>query len=283
MTTTEVTKSGEYTKAQLLAMSGQMLSGNKDFVANLYINKAPEDDEGNELKTGTFAFRSPDPDVGLVMAKKPKKGEAENPVLFRPYYKGYRYEVYDSEKSATVARTIIFTDFKQEIIADNGLLKAGAKSDKLPSTSKARCKIVVFGTVSFKGVLANGTDYEVVNQPVYIKLAGAGFLDYDKLFKDFARTNKMMFQYDLQLIAKHVKEAIYTIELKWHNLTNRYEVDDETIKLLENFSNYVNLENKRIETKWQRIINKEPTAEDKDDPIVGGEDSDLGADLKDED
>lgn len=269
-----VVEHGKYTKAQLLAMSGQMLSGNTDFLANLYINRSPEDPEGNELKVGVLTFKHSNPDIGLVQAKKAKKGEPESPVLLRPYFKGFRYSVFDSKEDKTTARTIIFKDWKEEIIADNGLIKAGAvkrgeeHTSKLPSTSKASCKIYVFGTVSFKGVTATGQDYDVVDYPVFIKIGGLNFLDYDKVFKDFNKSNRLMFQYDLKLTPVHVKDAIYNLEIAWDNLTNQHPLTDETMATLEKFVDYIGLENKRIENKWKRIVEKTAKPGENEDPVV---------------
>jgi hypothetical protein len=277
-----VVEQGKYTKAQLLAMSGQMLSGNKDFLANLYINRSPEDPEGNELKVGTLTFKHKDPDIGLVQAKKPKKGDPESPVLFRPYYKGYRYNVYDSKEDKVTARTIIFTEFNQEIIADNGLLKAGhvkrgeEHTSKLPATSRASCKIYVFGTVSFKGVTAAGNEIDIVDYPAFFKVGGINFLDYDKFFKDFNKSNRLMFQYDLKLVPVHIKDAMYNLELSWADLTNQHPLTEEALATLENFANYVVLENKRIENKWKRLIEKEAKPGENEDPVV----SDAASDEK---
>jgi len=276
-----VVEHGKYTREQLLAMSGQMLSGNKDFLASLYINRSPSDKDENDLKVGVYSFVHKDEKIGLVQAKKPKKGDPENPVLFRPYYKGFRYVTYDSKSEKTTGRSIIFTDFGQEIIADNGLLKAGAKSDKLGPTEKTRCKILVFGTVSFDGVTAKGEDYKVVDYPVFLQLGGQNFLDYDKVFKEFAKTGKLSFQYDMKVTPNHVKDAIYNAKIEWANLTNEHPITEEVIKTLENFVEYVELENKRIETKWKRIIDKAGTQEERDDPIVADV-ADLTDDFQDD-
>jgi len=267
----QVVEHGKYTKEQLLAMSGQTIGGNKDFISNLYINKNIKDKDGNKLPVGTFTFEGPEKDkdgnkIRLYATSK------DDTILFRPYIKCFRYEAYDSAadngKGANVGRTILFTDFKQEIIADNGLLKAGAKSNSLPETTKVKCKIYIYGTVTLDAVNGKGETVKVVDHPVFIKLGGKNFLEYDALFKEMQKQNKFIFLYDLKLTPAQTQTGAFVANVEWNNLTAEYPINDVVISILENFNTYIGVENKRIENKWKRIVDKAAKPGETADPIV---------------
>ena len=270
---------GQYTKEQLLAMSGQLVAGTKDFLSNLYINKNPETKEGADAPVGGFTFDHKD--LGQVYA--PRKTS----ILFKPYVKGFRYEAYDPKanngEGANCGRSIIFHDFKEEIISDNGLVKAGKLSpEKLPEGAQVRCKIIVYGTISFEGTDKFGKPVSIKDYPVFIKLGGKRFLDYDKIFKDFTKSSKIMFQYDLKLTPKHIKDSNYVAEIEWNNLTVQHDITEEVMDTLTKFLDYIASENKRVENKWKRIIEKaaQPTAPELVEDAAA---DNLSNDLKEED
>ncbi len=111
----EVVVYGKYTKDQLLAMSGQLVGGNGNLMPNCYINRQAVDrDTEEQLPLGVYCVDTKG--YGKVYSQRKK------PIIFRPYVRKFRYEVYDSKEDATVARTILFSNFKEEILADNGKL-----------------------------------------------------------------------------------------------------------------------------------------------------------------
>lgn len=257
----QVVEYGKYTKEDLLKMSGQYVVGNQDFISNMYINKNTKDKDGNRIPVGVFCFQGPTKD--MLYAK-------DEEILFRPYVKVYRYEAYDKAadngKGANVGRTILFTDFKQEIIADNGLSKAGKYSGKLSATAQVKCKIFIYGTVSIKCVNGKGEEVSVEDHPVFIKLGGKNFLEYDKIFKNLK--GKIIFSYDLKLTPKQTVAGAFVADIEWANLTKEHPVTDIGIGILENFNTYVGMENKRVENKWKRIVDKSAQPGEKEDPVV---------------
>jgi hypothetical protein len=278
----EVTVFGQYTKAQLLAMSGQLISGQKDFLSSLYINRQTETPTEKDAPIPAFCIDHKDKTLGRCYAEKKAS------VLFRPYYKAYRYEAFDPTankgEGANAGRSIIFSDWKEEIISDNGYMKAGKDSlDKFPAGTAVKCKIVVYGTVSFDGTDQNGNPVKIVDYPVFIKLGGKRFLDYDELFKDFKKKQKLTFQYDLKLTPFLTRKGTtnYVAEIEWDNLTTEHPVTQEVIDTLQNFIDYIALENKRIENKWKRIIDKSGVATHAD--VVTDAADDLATDLKEPD
>lgn len=258
----QVVVHGQYSKEDLLKMAGQMVGGNKNFIPQLYINRLVEDKEtGEDLPIGVFTIDTKD--KGRVYTKK------KAPVTFRPYVFNYRYETYDSAADKTTGRSILFSDFRAEIYADNGLLKAGKNTpEKLKATEKCKCKVFLFGTVTLKGYTAKKEEVVIENQPCFVKFGGKGFIEVGDLFKEFTKANKLSFQYDMTLSPKHLKDAMYTIVAEWSDLTKENPITDDTIKTFETFIQYIEVENKRIENRFNAIVAKKAAPGEKEDPVV---------------
>lgn len=274
---TEVTTYNGKTKEQILAMAGQLVGGN-NLMPNMYINRNARDrDTGETLPTDVFTFEHKQ--FGRVFSK------FKEAVKFRPYIRKFRYEVYDSTKDATVARTIFFGDFKEEIIADNGLLKAGAvkkgEPARLPDDQKARCKLFVYGTVSFTAMDLKGNEVEVVDYPVFIKLAGMGLFDeYEPTFKKLDRKGKISCLYDLKVsVNTSGKNPVASIE--WDNLTKEHPFTPEVYETLTVFAEYIDTENKRTSKKWDMIMKNKATPEELADTTVADPEDALAKDLSD--
>ena len=275
----EVTTYGKYTKEQLLAMSGQLVGGNGNLMPNLYINRQAVDrDTEEQLPVEVYCVDTKD--HGRVYAQRKKA------LVFRPYVRKFRYEVYDSKEDATVARTILFGNFKEEIIADNGKLKAGATKEgqplNLPSTQKAKCKLYVFGTVSFSGITTSGKEVEIADHPCYIKFGGKGlFEEYESTFKKMDYKQKLMFLYDLNITVNRTnKYPVAAIE--WVSMTNEHPFTDQIAETLEVFNTYINTENKRITAKWDMVTKHNAKPEEIADKTVVDPEDALANDLKED-
>jgi len=265
---------GQYSKEDLLKMSGQIVGGNQEFVANMYINRVIKDKAGNRVTPGVFCFASKEKDKDgnfVVLYAK------EESVLLKPFIRVFRYEAYDAEanggKGSNVGRSILFQDFKQEIISDNGYLKAG-KGKIETDKCKVRCKIYIYGTVSGDFVKGDGEVVHVENQEVFIKLGGQNFFEYDKLFKEISKSGKLMFLYNLKLTPEQMDTGAFVANISWDNLTVEAPITDAVVATLEGFNSYIGMENKRVQNKWERIVNKAPKAGENDDPVVADEAND---------
>jgi len=250
---------------KIRAMTGQLVSGSENFIPGLRINKNPEDSDGNDVPTGVLSFRH----------KKHGDlyGKRKQAVILRPYAHRMRYEAYDSAAKKTLGRTILFSTFNEEAVADNGLIKAGKDSNALNSTTKSKCKHMIYGTVSGEFTTAKGDTVAVTNEPVFFKVGGKKFIEISDYLKKFSKEGKLLPNYEMEIVAVHLGEGIYNIEFEFKDLTKFLDLDDEAMDTLQKFAEYINAENAMIRKKYDAILSKRATAEDANDDVVGGDDT----------
>ncbi len=128
--------------------------GNGIDIPRLGINRSPEDDDGNQLPVGHFFIY--DKSVGQNVFGKP--------VTFRPFISMKQYMHYNPEKGEYVNRSIMFRNWKDEIIDILGGTKCGKvpfkerqslTPEQLAEQRTIRCYKLLYGLLSFKGKKAN--------------------------------------------------------------------------------------------------------------------------------
>jgi hypothetical protein len=278
--TTVVTQDDAERMRKLRAMSGQLVGGSENFIPALQINKTPEK-EGFEIPVGVITFRSKT--LGEVFAKR------KEPVSFRVFAKRYRYTAYsqsykDTHKghSGTIGRSIFGADFKVEYISDNGLLRAGKGSAKVPADTAAKCKHIFFGTISFTGTNLKGEPVEVKDEPVSLTMGGKPWKEIDEYITNFSKSGKLLFDYPMALTVTFREGGFYNVNLVFADLTKPVKQDDATFKTLETFSDYINAENKQIEAKYIQAQKNVPTQEEVAADDVVGEPTDVNDDMIEE-
>ena len=141
----------------------------------LRLNHQDEDDDGNELKKGTFFIAGQD--IERVYAKE---------VTFRALGDFMQYLHYDTEQEGTVNRTIIHT-MGQEPIDETGTLRCGRPEGKVfhamdqkekSKYSGITCFRYLYGIVSYTGENGAGETIEVPETPVLFRVKGASFLTF---------------------------------------------------------------------------------------------------------
>jgi|TARA_R110000824_G_scaffold140404_2_gene306278 hypothetical protein len=261
---------------RIKAMSGQLVTGSDNFIPGIRINKNPEtEDKKHDLPVGVFTLRSKQHDGVDVYSKR------RGTVTFRPFVHKMRYEAYDSLQNKTVGRSIYFTSFSEEIIADNGVLKAGHKSEAIAETTKAKCKHIVFGLLSFKGTTEDGTEVEVVDEPSFVKAGGKAFIEISDMFKEFDNSDRILPMHYLSIEPTNHGEGIYSTALAFEPLTKTHVWDTDTEEALIMFDAYITAENDMIQKKWEAKVLK--NSSDSADYLVGGNLEDDLADATDTD
>jgi hypothetical protein len=260
-------------RRRILAMSGQVISGSNNFIPKVKVNKVPVDEEtGEDLPVGVVCYMSKAHEK-MVYAKR------KETVTFTPFAHRKRYEAYDSAanngKGGITGRSILFVNWNEDIVASNGRLKAGKNDDSLPETVAVKCKHVFFGLISFTGVDAKGEVVVVDNEPVFVQIGGKAFIEYGDMMKEME--GKILCTYDMELSAVHRGEGIYTMELKFIDVTNPSEFSPEKMEALETFSEYINAENLMISKKFDSITKKY----NDDGPDLEDGSGDLADDLQD--
>ena len=272
MTGTEVAtmEMDDETRRRILAMSGQVISGSKNYIPKVKVNKVVEDREtGKDLPVGVVAFNSKKHDKWVYAKRK-------TPVKFVPFVHKMRYIAYDAKAEKTVGRSILFSDWGEEILASNGKLKAGKGNS--PEHIQVKCKHCTYGLISFSGVDAEGNELEVENEPVLFQTGGKAFIEFGDMMKEMR--GKILAQYEMDVEVVSRGEGIYTIELTFKDLTNQLPFTPAAMEALEQFSAFISAENEIIEKQHNRIVHKQEPESD-GDVVDSDDDDDLADDFED--
>jgi len=168
---------GQLTALMSGGASQQAQTEQSDLLPLLRTNYQEEDDDGNELKKGTFVLDGKD--IEKVYAKE---------VQFRALGDFMQYLHYDADEQKTVNRTIIHR-VGDEAIDETGTLRCGRPAGKdfhaLDDKEKSKyqgitCFRYIYGLVSYKGTNAEGEEREVVETPCLFRTKGASFMNFTK-------------------------------------------------------------------------------------------------------
>lgn len=168
------------TNKLLSMMSGNSANGSSEQESNsllplLRLNHQDEDDDGNELKKGTFFIAGKD--IERVYATE---------VTFRALGDFMQYLHYDQEKEGTINRSIIHT-VGQEPIDETGTVRCGRPEGKIFHAMEPKeknkytgitCFRYLYGLVSYTGKNGAGETVEVPETPVLFRVKGASFLTF---------------------------------------------------------------------------------------------------------
>lgn len=249
MMTNEISVKG-MSDAQIMAAIGQTVDTNRPMLSRLQINRDAEDDEGNRLPTGHYQIYHPELEQNIY-------GES---VEFRPFYTAYQYMAYNPAEKKYTSRSIIFRNWKEDILDTSG----GTRCGKLPEAQKAnltpaelelqkqiKCYKMTYGTVSFKGKNAKGEDVDIENFPVLWRNTGTNYNIVNEAFTGLTNLGKPMFKYTLTLGTERRKAGAVRFFVSTYKINKDKELsfstDDE--KTLESFLTLINSENKSVSTQ----------------------------------
>jgi len=278
MTNNEITNIDNLSNEQIMSMIGQEKSSTGNFLPKLSINRFPENDDGAEVPVGSYGVYVPELD-SIAYGK---------PVTFRPFINAYQYMKYDAEKNEYSNRSIIFKSWKDEAIDAKG----GVRCGKIPAKELAnlseeerakqksiKCYRLIYGLVSFDGVLPGGAEAHVTNLPVLWKVTGSNFKPVGEAIESLRRRGKVMFNHTLTLKTKKKKagsNVFYVSDIT----VDKDEVSftDAEKETLLSFQDTINTENEEIVELWRQAKKAEPIsvkankaeavdAEFEDDPI----------------
>ena len=278
MTNNEISNIDNLSNEQIMSMIGQEKSSTGNFLPKLSINRFPENDDGAEVPVGSYATHVPELD-SIAYGK---------PVTFRPFINAYQYMKYDAEKNEYSNRSIIFKSWKDEAIDAKGGVRCGkipAKelanlSEEERTKQKAiKCYRLIYGLVSFDGVLPGGAEAHVTNLPVLWKVTGSNFKPVGEAIESLRRRGKVMFNHTLTLKTKKKKagsNVFYVSDIT----VDKDEVSftDAEKETLLSFQETINTENEEIVELWRQAKKAEPIsvkaseaeavdAEFEDDPV----------------
>ena len=218
-------------------------------VPRLTINRNPEDDDGHQLPMGAYSvFNS---EIGQVVYGKP--------VNFRPFLSTMQYMQYSPEKEEYVNRSIIFKNWREEAIDNQGGTrcgkipqreweKLGLTNEELANQRTIKCYRLVFGLVSFDGHTADKTEVKVENYPVLWRVTGVQFNPVGNALQVISERKKLMFNCSLNLDSQKKKNGsnvYYVSSIKVDADANiKLSKDDELA--LSKFQTIINEENAEV-------------------------------------
>ena len=254
MTNNEISNIDNLSNEQIMSMIGQEKSSTGNFLPKLSINRFPENDDGS------YAVYVPELD-SVAYGK---------PVTFRPFINAYQYMKYDAEKNEYSNRSIIFKSWKDEAIDAKGGVRCGkipAKelanlSEEERTKQKAiKCYRLIYGMVSFEGVLAGGNEAQVVNLPVLWKVTGSNFKPVGEAIESLRRRGKVMFNHTLTLKTKKKKagsNVFYVSDITVDK--DELSFTDAEKESLLSFQETINTENEEIVELWRQAKKAEPVS-----------------------
>ena len=217
-------------------------------IPRLSINRSPEDDDGNQLPVGHFCIY--DSEVGQNVFGKP--------ITLRPFLSAMQYMHYDAEKGEYINRSIIFKNWKEEVIDMLGGTKCGKMSFKERSNLNQeefekqrtiRCYKLVYGLLSFKnGVTSKGNAHNLENLPVLYRVTGTAFSPVSVALNELRERKKFMFNctFSLDTIRQKKGGNVYYVPKIAVNTDTNLQLSDTDRETLNRFQESINDENKIV-------------------------------------
>ena len=166
-------------KEEIMRMTGQddgsiISSGN---LSRLTINRAAEDDDGNQLSAGVYTVY----DSGIEAKVYSIKDKA---IQFRPFINAYQYMQYDPDNNSYPCSSVVFKSWKEEPIDTNGGVRCGKVIGKdkeqltqaeIDAQRNIKCYRLVYGLLSMDGTTATGDATTIDAMPVLFRVTGSNF------------------------------------------------------------------------------------------------------------
>jgi hypothetical protein len=240
----------ELSQAELMRLSGQAQEDEFNIgLPRLRVNYDDEDDDKNKIPRGQWALAH---EGDIVFSEN---------VEFRIYYSTYQYSHYDPEQGKTIARSIHFQSFRDEIPDDTGGMKCGKVPKKLLEElsdaekdfqKQIKCARVLFGTVSISGTNRKGIASELKDIPCMFYARGTNFMPMSDYLKELQKRNILMstVKTNISLNRKKNGGVVY-----WEGVPvmgDTVKLAPEDYKLLMDFSETVKAENAMVIEKWKK-------------------------------
>jgi hypothetical protein len=253
------------TPDQLMAAMGvqqeQEATGNR--LPLLKTNYQEEDDDGNELKKGSFMITLPS---GVVYGKE---------VTVRVFSDYMQYLDYDPEEQAVVNKTIIHR-VGDEPIDEMGSIRCGKPTSKelrdADLDTKAKYKnITCFRYLYARATMSDaktavGDSVEVVDVPVLLRLKGASFLSFSQDVIEPCRNQRLKFmQVNSKLVNTRQKNGSVTYFVTGFepDFSNIVDISTDDLQFMSMVLDTVNAENKQVIEKHNAALyGKQADADD---------------------
>ena len=250
-------------KEEIMKMTGQddgsvISTGTID---RLTINRASEDDDGNQLSAGVFSTYDSSIESKVYSIK-------DKPVQFRPFINAYQYMEYDPDNNNYPCSSVIFKSWKDEPIDTNGGIRCGKVIGKdkeqltqiqIDAQRNIKCYRLVYGLVSMDATTPTGEPVKVEAMPVLFRVTGSNFTPIGESLKSLKGRDSLMQNHLLNLTTIRKKAGSNVYYVSQVNIDNKeVPFTAKDLEHMDMFNALIAEENTRVSTKWQNAnSNKE--------------------------
>ena len=253
-------------KEEIMRMTGQddgsiISSGT---ISRLTINRAAEDDDGNQLSAGVYTTYDSGIEAKVYSIK-------DKPIQFRPFINAYQYMEYDPDNNNYPCSSVVFKSWKDEPIDSNGGVRCGKVIGKdkeqltqaeIDSQRNIKCYRLVYGLLSMEGTTATGDATTIDAMPVLFRVTGSNFTPIGEALKSLKGRDSLMQNHLLNLTTKRKKAGSNVYYVSTVSVDSKeIEFTKKDLEHMDMFSALIEEENARISEKYQNAHkNKERDA-----------------------
>jgi len=253
-------------KEEIMRMTGQDDGSiiSTGTISRLTINRAAEDDDGNQLSSGVYTVYD-----SAIQAKV--YSTKDTAIQFRPFINAYQYMEYDAENNNYPCSSVVFKSWKDEPIDSNGGVRCGKVIGKakeqltqaeVDSQRNIKCYRLVYGLVSMTGATATGDATTVDALPVLFRVTGSNFTPIGESLKSLKGRDSLMQNHLLNLTTNRKKagSTVYYVSSVSVD-TKEIPFTKKDLEHMDMFNALIEEENTRISEKYQNAHkNKERDA-----------------------
>ena len=253
-------------KEEIMRMTGQDDGSiiSTGTISRLTINRAAEDDDGNQLSSGVYSVY----DSGIQAKVYSTKDVA---IQFRPFINAYQYMEYDVDNNSYPCSSVVFKSWKDEPIDTNGGVRCGKVIGKakeqltqaeIDSQRNIKCYRLVYGLVSMTGATATGDATTIDALPVLFRVTGSNFTPIGESLKSLKGRDSLMQNHLLNLTTKRKKAGSNVYYVSNVSVdTKEIPFTKKDLEHMDMFNALIEEENIRVSEKYQNAHkNKERDA-----------------------
>ena len=250
-------------KEEIMRMTGQddgsiISSGT---ISRLTINRAAEDDDGNQLSAGVYTTYDSGIEAKVYSIK-------DKPIQFRPFINAYQYMEYDPDNNNYPCTSVIFKQWNEEAIDSSGGVNCGRIRGKdkenltqaqIDAQRHIKCYRLVYGLLSMDATTPAGEPTKVENLPVLFRVTGSNFIPIGESLKSLKGRDSLMQNHILNMTTKKRKAGSNVYYVSNVNIdTKEVPFTQKDLEHMDMFNNLIQEENARVSAKWQKAhSNKE--------------------------
>ena len=250
-------------KEEIMKMTGQDDGSviNTGTLDRLTINRAAEDDDGNQLSAGVYTTYDPSIESRVYSIK-------DSPIQFRPFINAYQYMEYDQDNNNYPCTSVIFKQWNEEAIDSSGGVncgrirgkdKANLTQAQIDAQRNIKCYRLVYGLLSMDATTPTGDPTKVESLPVLFRVTGSNFIPIGESLKSLKGRDSLMQNHILNMTTKKRKAGSNVYYVSNVNIdTKEVPFTQKDLEHMDMFNNIIQEENARISAKWQKAhSNKE--------------------------